>query len=71
MGKASNRFHSRYHFAFDYGHSNQYHFLLFGKERHWQRSTLLVKYILPVFDLVVKVYPKPIHLRYPQVLEFV
>ena len=25
---------------FDYGHSNKYHLLLFGKERHRQRSTL-------------------------------
>ena len=40
MGKASDRFHSRYHFAFDYGHSNWYHCFLFGKERHWPRSTL-------------------------------
>ena len=40
MGKASDRFHSRYHFAFAERHSNIYRLLLFGKETHWQRSTL-------------------------------
>ena len=39
-GKASDRFHSRYHFAFADSYSNLYHFLLFGKKRQWQRSTL-------------------------------
>ena len=40
MGKASDRFYSRFHFAFADGHSNKYHLFLFGKKRHWQRSTL-------------------------------
>ena len=39
MRKASDWFHSRYHFAFADGFSNSYHLLLFGKERHWQNGS--------------------------------
>ena len=46
MGKASDRYHSRYHFAFDYGHLNLYYFLF------WEREILAVVHSTQLWVLV-------------------